>query len=253
MATKKPTACTSCAKAFGFLTNYKYVCYACGRYFCQSCSNQQMVLSAGDLTPPATVEAIPDIRKPQRCCNPCCERITKSRTKSPTSPAKKSETQPVKAPEPPVAPVSPKAAAQKIPEEKPSIRFNHEVTTDYSIGKKLGEGAFGVVNLASSRDDSSREYAVKIVDRTQLDQDADRGIQLEVKALEQLHHPNIVRLFAFYTQPNSYAFVLELISGGELFDRIVEKNAYSEKEARDLVLILLNALKYCHDRNIAHR
>ena len=42
-------------------------------------------------------------------------------------------------------------------------------------------------------------------------------------------------------------------TGGELFDRIVEKVVYNEKEARDLVSTLLQAVKYCHDRGIVHR
>lgn len=42
-------------------------------------------------------------------------------------------------------------------------------------------------------------------------------------------------------------------AGGELFDRIVEKVVYNEKEARDLVSTLLQAVKYCHDRGIVHR
>ena len=41
--------------------------------------------------------------------------------------------------------------------------------------------------------------------------------------------------------------------GGELFDRIVSKSYYNEKEARDVCLILFDAMKYCHDRNVAHR
>lgn len=42
-------------------------------------------------------------------------------------------------------------------------------------------------------------------------------------------------------------------AGGELFDRIVAKVVYNEKEARDLVSTLLQAVKYCHDRGIVHR
>ncbi len=47
--------------------------------------------------------------------------------------------------------------------------------------------------------------------------------------------------------------LLELLEGGELFDRIVKKTCYSEKEARDLVHVLYRAIKYCHDRNVVHR
>jgi calcium/calmodulin-dependent protein kinase I len=46
---------------------------------------------------------------------------------------------------------------------------------------------------------------------------------------------------------------MEILEGGELFDRIVKKSFYNEKDARDLVYILINAIKYCHDRGIVHR
>lgn len=46
---------------------------------------------------------------------------------------------------------------------------------------------------------------------------------------------------------------MERIYGGELFDRIVRKQHYSELEARELARTLLNAIKYMHDRNIVHR
>ena len=41
--------------------------------------------------------------------------------------------------------------------------------------------------------------------------------------------------------------------GGELFDRIVEKVSYNEREARELIVTLFKALKYIHDHKIAHR
>lgn len=54
---------------------------------------------------------------------------------------------------------------------------------------------------------------------------------------------------------DSWALLLALLVflGGELFDRIVQKVVYTEKEARDLVTVLLEAVKYCHERGIVHR
>ncbi|CAM9801349.1 unnamed protein product, partial [Sphacelaria rigidula] len=43
------------------------------------------------------------------------------------------------------------------------------------------------------------------------------------------------------------------LEGGELFDRIVSKTFYNEKEARDLVRTLLRTVKHLHDQNIIHR
>merc|ERR1711933_658317 len=42
-------------------------------------------------------------------------------------------------------------------------------------------------------------------------------------------------------------------SGGELFDRIVSKSFYNEKEARDVCKILFEAIGYCHSKQVAHR
>jgi calcium/calmodulin-dependent protein kinase I len=75
----------------------------------------------------------------------------------------------------------------------------------------------------------------------------------EVGILQQIHHPNIMRLYEFYEDDNEYALVTEIVEGGELFDRIVELQHYSEKEARDLVAIFLQTLDFLHSNGIAHR
>jgi serine/threonine protein kinase len=65
--------------------------------------------------------------------------------------------------------------------------------------------------------------------------------------------PNIVQLYHVYQQPDDCFLVMELLGGGELFDRILEKRAFTEKEARDVCRSMLNALKYMHQRRVAHR
>ena len=47
--------------------------------------------------------------------------------------------------------------------------------------------------------------------------------------------------------------VLELLTGGELFDRIVAKGSYSEKEASEVTKSVVAALQYLHDNGIVHR
>jgi len=46
---------------------------------------------------------------------------------------------------------------------------------------------------------------------------------------------------------------MKLMTGGELFDRIVEKEHYSEKEAADTLRPIIDAIRYCHLMGIAHR
>jgi calcium/calmodulin-dependent protein kinase I len=46
---------------------------------------------------------------------------------------------------------------------------------------------------------------------------------------------------------------MEYLGGGELFDRIVEKESYSEKEASDTIKPVVDAIRYCHGLGIIHR
>ncbi|KAJ1422887.1 kinase-like domain-containing protein, partial [Ochromonadaceae sp. CCMP2298] len=116
----------------------------------------------------------------------------------------------------------------------------------------LGEGGYAKVRAAVSRVDQ-HQVAVKVMTRRNLDAAAEASIRSEVKILQSLNHPNIVGALDFFEEPGHFYFVLEKVSGGELFDRIVAKTYYNEKEARDLVFLLLGAVKYMHDRGIAHR
>ncbi|CAN0468583.1 unnamed protein product [Discosporangium mesarthrocarpum] len=68
-----------------------------------------------------------------------------------------------------------------------------------------------------------------------------------------MNHENIVKLFDFYEEKHFYYLVMEILNGGELFDRIVLRQYYNEKEARDTLVVLLHAIQYCHERDIAHR
>lgn len=63
----------------------------------------------------------------------------------------------------------------------------------------------------------------------------------------------MVKLFEIYDEGDCLYLVLELMTGGELFDRIVEKEHYSEKEAADTIRPIVDAIRYCHSMGIAHR
>jgi serine/threonine protein kinase len=57
----------------------------------------------------------------------------------------------------------------------------------------------------------------------------------------------------FYDERDTFYIVLEIITGGELFDRIVEKEKYTEREAREVILQMTSAIAYAHERGVAHR
>lgn len=116
----------------------------------------------------------------------------------------------------------------------------------------MGEGGYSVVKRGISNIDK-RVVAVKIVNRTGLSEEDEQSLRGEVAILQRLHHKNIVHAKDFFEEPKHFYVILEYVDGGELFDRIVQKTVYSENDARDLVVVLLRAIKYCHDLNIVHR
>jgi calcium/calmodulin-dependent protein kinase I len=74
-----------------------------------------------------------------------------------------------------------------------------------------------------------------------------------VDILSQIDHPNSVKLFEIFDEDDSIYLVMEYLGGGELFDRIVEKENYSEKEASDTVKPIVDTIRYCHGMGIIHR
>jgi len=127
----------------------------------------------------------------------------------------------------------------------------------YVLGETLGSGAFATVKLGTKIEDESK-YAVKIVSKSKLSRNDERSLRDEISILQELHsfpspNPHIIKLLSVYNEPSFYYLVTELVEGGGLFQRIVSKKSYSEKETRDISRILIGAIGYCHNHNFAHR
>jgi calcium/calmodulin-dependent protein kinase I len=123
---------------------------------------------------------------------------------------------------------------------------------NYDLGRVLGEGAFAIVKEGISKVDGTR-VAAKIFTRSKMNEKLEKAIRYEADLLRGLNHPNIVRFHDFYEEKEHFYVVTEIITGGELLDRIGSKSFYTEKEARDLARTLLKAIKFMHDQNIVHR
>jgi len=122
----------------------------------------------------------------------------------------------------------------------------------YKIGKQLGEGAFSVVKEGHNRQTGS-SFAIKIVTKAKLSKEDEVALRDEIDVLKDMEHAHIIRLYDVFEEPANYYMVTEKMSGGELFDRIVQKSYYNEREARDTCLILLSAIHHCHSKKVAHR
>ncbi|XP_016371134.1 calcium/calmodulin-dependent protein kinase type 1D-like [Sinocyclocheilus rhinocerous] len=69
----------------------------------------------------------------------------------------------------------------------------------------------------------------------------------------RIKHDNVVGLEDFYETRTHYYLVMELVSGGELFDRILDRGVYTEKDASCVIKQVLEAVSYLHQNSIVHR
>ncbi|CAD6221294.1 GSCOCG00005133001-RA-CDS [Cotesia congregata] len=150
------------------------------------------------------------------------------------------------------------------------------VDDKYTLKELLGTGAFSEVRLAESKEKPGQMYAVKIIDKKALKGKED-SLENEIKVLRRfsetvtpqsgdgpikssnsgergwLTHPNIVQLLETFEDKHKVYLVMELVTGGELFDRIVEKGSYTEKDASGLIRQVLEAVDYMHEQGVVHR
>jgi len=75
----------------------------------------------------------------------------------------------------------------------------------------------------------------------------------EIEILRFLKHPTIITLYEVYESADYVHLVIEYLKGGELFDKIQAKGSYSEGDAAKLMKRLLEAINYCHQKNVIHR
>jgi len=78
-------------------------------------------------------------------------------------------------------------------------------------------------------------------------------LEREIDIMKKLQHPNIIQLMEVVDTPDTLYLVLEFVSGGELFDAIVNKGSYSETDAAKIVRQIMEAIQYVHSLGIAHR
>ncbi|XP_076968943.1 serine/threonine-protein kinase SIK3 isoform X7 [Tamandua tetradactyla] len=122
----------------------------------------------------------------------------------------------------------------------------------YEIDRTIGKGNFAVVKRATHLVTKAK-VAIKIIDKTQLDEENLKKIFREVQIMKMLCHPHIIRLYQVMETERMIYLVTEYASGGEIFDHLVAHGRMAEKEARRKFKQIVAAVYFCHCRNIVHR
>jgi len=123
----------------------------------------------------------------------------------------------------------------------------------YELHQTLGRGTFSKVKYAVDTE-SNKAFAIKIVDRKQVKKEnMENQLKREIAIMKTLKHPFIVGLKEVLQTSKRIYIVLELVTGGELFDRIVRAKRFDEDTARKFFQHLIMGIVYCHEKGIAHR
>ncbi|XP_047297796.1 calcium/calmodulin-dependent protein kinase type 1B isoform X3 [Homo sapiens] len=130
-------------------------------------------------------------------------------------------------------------------------KHTEDISSVYEIRERLGSGAFSEVVLAQERG-SAHLVALKCIPKKAL-RGKEALVENEIAVLRRISHPNIVALEDVHESPSHLYLAMELVTGGELFDRIMERGSYTEKDASHLVGQVLGAVSYLHSLGIVHR
>ena len=124
----------------------------------------------------------------------------------------------------------------------------------YKIIKEIGTGGFSRCLLVKNKT-TGIEYACKELPKKKLSDY--EGLMREVNLMIKLDHPNIIKLYEVYENDKNIYLIMELCTGGELFDRIVENTEngvqFTEKQAANIFKQMMSAINYCHKNGIVHR
>ncbi|CAG9561957.1 unnamed protein product [Danaus chrysippus] len=133
-----------------------------------------------------------------------------------------------------------------------------EISEKFYISRVLGQGACGVVKLVYHKTKCTK-HAMKVIKKSRLTNGQIHNlndpakIMNEVNILKALKHPFIISTEEVFESSDAVYIVLELMQGGELFDRISKQGRLSERLTRFLFRQMVLAVKYLHSQGITHR
>ncbi|XP_063898842.1 uncharacterized protein Sik3 isoform X4 [Helicoverpa armigera] len=123
---------------------------------------------------------------------------------------------------------------------------------NYELEKTIGTGNFAVVKLATHIITKSK-VAIKIIDKSRLDEDNLKKTFREIAIMKKLRHPHIVRLYQVMESSHTIYLVTEYAPNGEIFDHLVSRGRMTEPEAARAFAQMVAAVGYCHAHGVVHR
>ena len=117
----------------------------------------------------------------------------------------------------------------------------------------LGHGSFGEVFYAVNKE-TDKKAAIKVCTKQSLAKGQGRTLlQREIATMKSLDHKNVLKLYEVLETTKRFYLVMELVTGGEMFNLIQDNKRFDEVTARKYFVQLIDGLHYCHEQGIVHR
>ena len=124
----------------------------------------------------------------------------------------------------------------------------------YEIESEIGSGRYSRCFRVKNKE-TGNLFACKEIEKGNLTDY--ETLMSEIEILLKLDHPNIIKLYEIFQNEKYIYLIMELCTGGELFNKIIEKTEngeiFSEREAANIFRQIILAISYCHNKKIAHR
>ncbi|KAJ6645848.1 SNF-related serine/threonine-protein kinase [Pseudolycoriella hygida] len=131
--------------------------------------------------------------------------------------------------------------------------YDGKIAGLYDLEETLGSGHFAVVKLARHVF-TGEKVAVKVIDKTKLDEVSKAHLFQEVRCMKLVQHPNVVRLYEVIDTQTKLYLILELGDGGDLYDYIMKhEGGLQESLAKEYFRQIVRAISYCHELHVVHR
>lgn len=128
-------------------------------------------------------------------------------------------------------------------------RFKHQ--NEFEIIKQLGKGGYSIVYLVKHIE-TGRKYALKCATKYKNGKDRSKRTRKEIEILSKIKHKNIIRLKGWFEDEDTIYLVLEYVSCGDL-SKYYKTFLPDKRELAKIMLQIIKALEYCHEKGIVHR
>ncbi|XP_075981891.1 uncharacterized protein LOC142980417 isoform X2 [Anticarsia gemmatalis] len=131
-----------------------------------------------------------------------------------------------------------------------NIKRSTDVNDFYEMLSEIGRGKFGTVYLCRERS-TGLELAAKLVMVNRRDER--RNVEREIEVMRRLRHPRLIQLYDAYEWGKYMCVVLELITGGELFERVIDEDfVLTERACTVFMRQICEGIEFVHRQNILH-